>query len=91
MVRRCTSPFVSPSTTPLAFRSPKVPPGKYHHHRSTDRTLIASLFDSGGGADGSIITFADIETNFHANNGIDEIVGEQQPFIAAHNITAGDL
>ncbi|KAI0041317.1 class II peroxidase [Auriscalpium vulgare] len=45
----------------------------------------------GGGADGSMITFADIETNFHANNGIDEIVGEQAPFIAKHNITAGDF
>ncbi|KAI0051238.1 class II peroxidase [Auriscalpium vulgare] len=46
---------------------------------------------SRGGADGSIITFNDTEVNFHANNGIDEIVGEQQPFIAAHNITAGDF
>ncbi|KAI0318309.1 manganese peroxidase 2 [Amylostereum chailletii] len=45
----------------------------------------------GGGADGSIITFASIETAFHANNGIDEIVSEQAPFVAAHNITPGDL
>ena len=29
---------------------------------------------SGGGADGSMILFADIETAFHANNGIDDIV-----------------
>ncbi|KAA1472888.1 manganese peroxidase 2 [Dentipellis sp. KUC8613] len=46
---------------------------------------------AGGGADGSIITFSDIETNFHANNGIDEIVEAQKPFIQAHNITAGDF
>ncbi|TFY67230.1 hypothetical protein EVG20_g4017 [Dentipellis fragilis] len=45
----------------------------------------------GGGADGSIITFSDTETNFHANGGIDEIVEEQRPFVEAHNITAGDF
>ncbi|KZV74685.1 class II peroxidase, partial [Peniophora sp. CONT] len=28
----------------------------------------------GGGADGSMIIFADTETNFHANGGIDDIV-----------------
>ena len=36
------------------------------------------------GADGSFVIFSDIETNFHANLGTDEIVGEQKPFIAAH-------
>ncbi|KAA1474284.1 manganese peroxidase 2 [Dentipellis sp. KUC8613] len=45
----------------------------------------------GGGADGSIITFSETETNFHANGGIDEIVEEQRPFVEAHNITAGDF
>ncbi|KAK0212384.1 manganese dependent peroxidase 1 [Desarmillaria ectypa] len=40
-----------------------------------------------GGADGSIITFSDIETAFHANNGIDGIVNVQRPFIQAHNAT----
>jgi hypothetical protein len=49
------------------------------------------LFDSGGGADGSIITFDEIETAFHANGGIDDIVDVQKPFIAKHNISAGDL
>ena len=46
---------------------------------------------SGGGADGSIMVFEDIETNFHANNGVDEIVDEQKPFVAKHNITPGDF
>lgn len=46
---------------------------------------------SGGGADGSIIIFDEIETPFHANGGIDDIVDVQKPFIAAHNISAGDL
>nr|QNH91263.1 peroxidase [Pleurotus tuber-regium] len=45
----------------------------------------------GGGADGSIITFDTIETAFHANGGIDEIVDAQKPFIAKHNISAGDF
>ncbi|KAL0956164.1 hypothetical protein HGRIS_002324 [Hohenbuehelia grisea] len=47
----------------------------------------------GGGADGSIVTFDDIETAFHANGGIDEIVNAQKPFIARHNstLTAGDF
>ncbi len=54
-------------------------------------TLCLTLSYSGGGADGSIIVFEDIETNFHANNGVDEIIDEQKPFIARHNITPGDL
>uniref|UniRef100_A0A0W0FW77 Peroxidase n=1 Tax=Moniliophthora roreri TaxID=221103 RepID=A0A0W0FW77_MONRR len=41
----------------------------------------------GGGADGSIIVFSDIETVFHANNGIDEIVDAQKAFMQEHNIT----
>ena len=49
------------------------------------------FFVSGGGADGSIAIFESIETNFHANLGVDEIVNEQAPFIARHNITPGDL
>lgn len=46
---------------------------------------------SGGGADGSIMVFDEIETNFHANNGVDEIVDEQKPFVAKHNMTPGDF
>lgn len=45
----------------------------------------------GGGADGSIMTFDTIETAFHANGGIDDIVNVQKPFAAKHNMTAGDL
>ncbi|KAG9223857.1 hypothetical protein CCMSSC00406_0007719 [Pleurotus cornucopiae] len=45
----------------------------------------------GGGADGSIIAFDTIETNFPANAGIDEIVSAQKPFVAKHNISAGDF
>ncbi|KAI0350840.1 manganese peroxidase [Trametes cingulata] len=45
----------------------------------------------GGGADGSIAIFEDIETNFHANLGVDEIIDEQRQFIQRHNITTADF
>ncbi|KAJ3546294.1 hypothetical protein NM688_g5531 [Phlebia brevispora] len=45
----------------------------------------------GGGADGSIAIFEDIETNFHANLGIDEIIDEQRPFVQASNMTTADF
>lgn len=35
--------------------------------------------------------FSEIETNFHANTGVDEIVEEQRPFAIKHNVTFGDL
>ena len=38
-----------------------------------------------------MIIFSDIETNFHANNGVDEIVEAQRPFVTKHNMTFGDL
>ncbi|KAI0081249.1 melanin-decolorizing enzyme [Panus rudis PR-1116 ss-1] len=56
-----------------------------------DAIGIGSSGYAGGGADGSIIIFDDIETKFHANNGVDEIIGEQKPIIARHNITVGDF
>ncbi|THH28779.1 hypothetical protein EUX98_g5401 [Antrodiella citrinella] len=45
----------------------------------------------GGGADGSIMAFAQIETNFHANIGVDEIVEEQRPFALKHQVSFGDF
>ncbi|KAJ7577804.1 manganese peroxidase 1 precursor [Mycena floridula] len=45
----------------------------------------------GGGADGSIIIFDEIETAFHANGGIDDIVDVQTPFIARSGLTPGDF
>ncbi|VDC07243.1 unnamed protein product [Peniophora sp. CBMAI 1063] len=45
----------------------------------------------GTGADGSFLLF-DTELSYHANTGIDEIVGEQKPFVAAHpEISAADF
>ncbi|KAI0344625.1 short manganese peroxidase [Trametopsis cervina] len=45
----------------------------------------------GGGADGSIMAFSEIETNFHANNGVDEVVEEQRPFAIKHKVSFGDF
>lgn len=53
--------------------------------------LFAQNKFGGTGADGSIMIFSDIETNFHANNGVDEIIEEQRPFVQKHNMTAGDF
>ncbi|KAH8110317.1 manganese peroxidase 2 [Phellopilus nigrolimitatus] len=46
---------------------------------------------NGTGADGSMIIFADIETNFVANAGIDDSVDALAPFLTRHDVTAGDL
>lgn len=47
---------------------------------------------AGGGADGSIITFASIELACAANTGLDENVNELRPFLAAYSfVTPGDL
>ena len=45
----------------------------------------------GTGADGSMIIFSEIETNFAANAGIDDSVDALSPFLTRHNVTAGDL
>ncbi|KAJ7309356.1 heme peroxidase, partial [Mycena albidolilacea] len=49
------------------------------------------LSKGGGGANGSIFYFDEIETAFPANLGIDDIIDVRTPFINAHNITAGDF
>lgn len=35
--------------------------------------------------------FSDIETAYHANNGVEEIIERQRPLAAKHNMTAGDF
>lgn len=45
----------------------------------------------GAGADGSMILFSEIETNFPANAGIDDSVDALSPFLTRHLVTAGDL
>jgi cytochrome c peroxidase len=53
----------------------------------------ATFQTRGGGADGSIYTFAEKELAYHANDGIDDIIARQKPSIEryAHTLTAGDL
>lgn len=48
---------------------------------------------SGGGADGSIMIFEDIETQYPANGGVDDIVRAQAQFLAQFGgvISPGDL
>jgi hypothetical protein len=54
--------------------------------------LIISQF-SGGGADGSIMAFGDIEMQYPANGGIDDIVNAQAQFLSQFGgvISPGDL
>lgn len=59
--------------------------------RLTFHDAIGFSKSGGGGADGSIITFADTETAFHANGGIDDIVDAQTPFVQKWNVTPGDF
>lgn len=63
----------------------------FHDAIGFSRAKRAAKQFGGGGADGSLIVFSDIETNYHANGGIDDIVEVQKPFIAVHNITPGDF
>ncbi|KAH9848375.1 manganese peroxidase 2 [Lenzites betulinus] len=63
----------------------------FHDAIGISPKIAATGVFGGGGADGSIAIFDDIETNFHANNGVDEIIDEQKPFIARHNLTTADF
>ncbi|KAH8116590.1 manganese peroxidase 3 [Phellopilus nigrolimitatus] len=45
----------------------------------------------GNGADGSIILFKDIETNYVENAGTDDGVDALAPFLQNHSVSAGDL
>ncbi|KAF5378509.1 hypothetical protein D9615_007179 [Tricholomella constricta] len=48
-------------------------------------------FGRGGGADGSIMAHADIETAYHANAGLDDIVELQRPIAIRHGVSFGDF
>ncbi|KAJ7097412.1 lignin peroxidase LiP2 precursor [Mycena epipterygia] len=45
----------------------------------------------GGGADGSIIVFNATELTYPANDGLDDPINTEAPFIKAHNVTPGDF
>ncbi|KAJ7817415.1 manganese peroxidase 1 [Mycena leptocephala] len=40
---------------------------------------------------GSIMAHSDIETKYHANTGVDEIIDRQRPFAIAHQVSFGDF
>ena len=81
-----------PLPQPVCGGGARVPPS---HLPRRSRVLSPSAAArgqfAGGGADGSIVLFSELETNFHANLGTDEIVALQKPIIARHNISAADL
>ncbi|KAI0358487.1 lignin peroxidase isozyme [Trametes cingulata] len=63
----------------------------FHDAIAISPALEAQGIFGGGGADGSIAIFSDIETGFHPNIGLDEIVELQRPFIARHNLSVADF
>ena len=92
MVRRSTRPFVSLSTMPSGFLYRGVPLGEVVYVFHLNRNSYSRKL-SGGGADGSIMTFKDIETQYPANGGIDVIVNAQEQFLSQFGgvISPGDL
>ncbi|KAI8969784.1 manganese-dependent peroxidase [Trametes punicea] len=63
----------------------------FHDAIGISQSMARAGVFGGGGADGSIAIFEDIETNFHANLGVDEIIDEQKPFVARSNISVADF
>ncbi|RDX54993.1 manganese peroxidase 1 [Lentinus brumalis] len=63
----------------------------FHDAIGFSPALFAQGKFGGNGADGSIMSFAEIETAFHANGGIDDIVEAQRPFALAHGVSFGDF
>ena len=61
------------------------------HSLSSRLTTIRCFESSGGGADGSIAVFSNVELLNPANGGIDDIVESQAPFLASSGLSAGDL
>ncbi|KAF8518780.1 substrate-free manganese peroxidase [Gautieria morchelliformis] len=64
----------------------------FHDAIAFSKSLQAQGLPSGGGADGSMLIFPDVEPNFHANLGISDSVEFLTPVLQRHpTITAGDL
>ena len=91
-MKKFASPFVSVFTMLSGFHYPRVLLGALVYLFHFKQNLIILQF-SGGGADGSIMIFGDIETQYPANGGIDDIVKSQAQFLSQFGgvITPGDL
>ncbi|KIJ46873.1 class II peroxidase [Sphaerobolus stellatus SS14] len=63
----------------------------FHDAIAISSSLKGQGKPAGGGADGSMLVFPDVEPNFSANNGISDSVDALLPFLATHPVTAGDL
>ncbi|KAI0775760.1 prepropeptide lignin peroxidase [Trametes elegans] len=63
----------------------------FHDAIAISPALEAQGKFGGGGADGSISIFPEIETSFHPNIGLDEVVALQAPFQARHNLSHADF
>jgi len=63
----------------------------FHDAVAFSPALIKAGKPGGGGADGSMITFPNVEPNFTPNAGIIDSVEFLTPFLASHNVSAGDL
>ncbi|KAJ8469427.1 hypothetical protein ONZ51_g9000 [Trametes cubensis] len=63
----------------------------FHDAIAISPALEAQGIFGGGGADGSIAIFSEIETGFHPNIGLDEVVEKQRPFIERHNLGVADF
>ncbi|KIJ53324.1 class II peroxidase [Sphaerobolus stellatus SS14] len=63
----------------------------FHDAIAFSSSLKAQGKPAGGGADGSMLIFPDVEPNFAANLGISDSVDSLLPFLATHPVTAGDL
>ena len=46
---------------------------------------------AGGGADGSLLAFSDIELGYFENAGVIDIINDLRPFLQNHSVSAGDL
>ncbi|KAH8102146.1 manganese peroxidase 1 precursor [Cristinia sonorae] len=57
----------------------------------SDAIAISKEAETGGGADGSIMLFSEVETAYAANVGLDEVVAIQKPFFERHDISAADF
>ncbi|KIJ36138.1 class II peroxidase [Sphaerobolus stellatus SS14] len=63
----------------------------FHDSIGFSQEMHAKGIFSGGGADGSVLVFPDVEANRSENAGIADGVNGQLRFLAAHPVTAADL